>query len=186
MNVSRYTKLWIGQTEPCRCLQLLSNETSDDGNLVVILGSTAASTFHWGQENLLTLTDFSFLTVSVTTERKDSVCSGPPLPVTQTCWHRRGIYNRCAKRSVINNVDNAQSSKALALITWLSVVITTIWHFIISAPLLWRPECGLERWELWLAGESPVLVGTDCFVSWPAVLAVPSHSNCKCKIVWCA
>ena len=49
----------------------------------MIFGTIAVTTFHRGQESLLTFSDFSFVTVSVTTECEDSVYSGPPMPATQ-------------------------------------------------------------------------------------------------------
>ena len=164
-----YAKLWIGQTEtwqvslvPIKWNWQWRQFGCDFGKywgLYLPLRPRKPTDFHW-----LFICDSEY-----TTECKDSVCSGPPMPGTQTHWHWWGNYSRHARRSVTNDEDDAQSSKALALVTWLSDVATTLWHVIISALLLWPPECRQDRWELWVTEEFSVLAGTDCYVSQLAV-----------------
>ena len=139
MYTPRSTSMFPGTTNPesarwrpYRCLQFLLNDPGVVCSLVVILGSTAASTFHRGPESLPTSTDFLLATSSVTIEHEDSLCLGPPMLATWTCWCWRGNWSRRAKCFVTNDVDDAQLSNAHASVTGLSDITTTIWQVIVS------------------------------------------------------
>ena len=124
------------RSKPDRCLQLVSNDTGIAGNLVVIWGRTAACTFNRGLESLPIFNDLGFVTVRVTTDLEDSKCSGPPKRMTHTCWHCWDNCSRRAKRSVMNDMDDAQSSNAHAFVMWPSDVTTAIWQVIMSTLML--------------------------------------------------
>ena len=84
MLMPKSTSMFPGSARgrPERCLQVLLNDIGDAGNLVVMSGSTVASTFYRGPESLPKSTDFLFATVSVITEREDILCLAPPMPAT--------------------------------------------------------------------------------------------------------
>ena len=70
-----------------------------------------------------------------------------------TYWQRCGNGRCCAKCSVKNDADAAQSSKAIALAIQPSDVTTSTWHVIWSASS-WSPEFGHDMWELWNSEKS--------------------------------
>ena len=146
-------KFGSARRSPERCFDFWLNGTGKAGSLVVTFGRTAASTFHWESEILSVLDDFWFAMVNDTMEHNDKPCFSPPVPVTRTFWWWRGSRRRCAKCSVMNEVDEAQSSKALALVIRPPDVATTTW-LVIRSVLRLLLGSGCVKWELWHV-ESP-------------------------------
>ena len=133
----------------CRCLQFLSINTGDAGNLVIILESTAACAFHRGPASLLTLTDFSLATVSVTTECQDSVLafSGNTFSPGK-CLPREMFLNEWCRWCTIK-------WKLLCLLHDHLTSPPQLAHHHKRTTLL-TSKIWTGQWELWLAGESSV------------------------------
>ena len=137
--------------------------------------------------NLACVQWFWFMMVNDTTERGDNPSFAPPIPMTWTFWWWC-VSHRCSgKLSVMNNIDKAQSSKALALLIWPLNVTTATWQVIrnvLGLPL----GSGCNKWELWHVEESSTSASYACTLPRPALvlaLAVMLWSNCWCSNVWC-
>ena len=84
---------------------------------------------------------------------------------------RRGSWRHCAKSFVMNGVDEAQSSKALALVIRSSDIMTGTWHIIRSVLRLLLGS-GCDKWELWHVDELSTSADNACVLPWPALVPV--------------
>ena len=172
---------------PDRYFHFLLNGSGKVGSFVIIFVRTAASSSLQGPEMFPVLNSFWFATVNNTMEHDNNPCFTMPIPVTWMFQRWRWSHRCYAKYSMTNDVDEAHSSKAPALVIWPLDITTSTWHVIRS--MLHLP-LGLrcDKWDLWHVEESSTSTGNACVLLWPSLsltLALMSWSNCWCSNMWC-
>ena len=108
------------------------NETGSDGRSDVTLEKTIASTSK------------CFPSPSICVMSKCTIPRGvqgePPIPLILTLWWLHGTQSNCTNHSIINEVDDSESNKALAQLVEPSGPWTSTWHVMSNS---WRqfPNC---------------------------------------------
>ena len=148
---SRTPKSGSARWSPDRFFHFLSTGTGKVGSFVITISRTTASTFHLGPEIFPVNNDFYFIMVNDTTECNGNPCFTLPILVTWTFWWW-GESRRCwTEYSVMNDVDEAQSSKALGLVIQPSDATTTTLHVtrsVLRLPLGSGCDTTISMWLL--------------------------------------
>ena len=106
------------------------NGTGQDGRSVVTLGSTTAST--------ASVLLWWFDMLRSTNPREESRVAKPPMPSTFMKWRWHCKCRRCAKLSVMNEVEDAESNRVLAFVMEPSALTIWTWHVVSTTG--WGPS----------------------------------------------